>query len=187
MKKIIALFLTIACIVGLLTGCSAENSNATIEFLFDTNGNYTGFTNLPTKYTVEDAERDGYFVKQGLEVIANNDVWDNYIETATQGNNIGIRMVSFYTEDTNGPHFNDLFFNDGYYYLFDSSSENQEKQPFLYLLTLEGRFGNPMKDSGVVVLTNDNTLTFNDVMKSMLSSNMYYIQSVSSYKLVMFQ
>ncbi|MEA1974169.1 MAG: hypothetical protein U9N10_01280 [Bacillota bacterium] len=187
MKKIIVLFFIVACIVGLLTACSAKNSNETIEFSFDANGNYTGFINLPTKYTVEDAEKDGYFLKQGLEVIANNDVWDNYIETASQGNNIGIRMVGFYTEDSNSPYFYDLFFNDGYYYLFDSSSENQEKQPFLYLLTLEGKFGNPLKDSGVVVLTNDNTLTFNDVVKSIISSNLDYIQSVSPYKLVMFQ
>jgi len=93
-------------------------------------------------------------------VIANNEEWVNFVETAIKGDNTGIRMVSFSTEDTTSPNFSDLFFNDGYYYLFDSSSDKQEKQPFLFLLTLEGRFGNLSKDSGVVILTNDNTLTF---------------------------
>ncbi|MEC0092329.1 hypothetical protein [Paenibacillus macquariensis] len=134
-------------------------------------------------FIVEDATKDGYCVKQDSEVIANNEEWINFVETATKGNNTGIRMVSFSTEDTNSPYFSDLFFNDGYYYLFDSSSDKQEKQPFLFLLTLEGQFGNPSKDSGVVILTNDNTLTFDVVMKSVLSSNFDYKKS---YRLVVF-
>ncbi|OAB38637.1 hypothetical protein PMSD_06375 [Paenibacillus macquariensis subsp. defensor] len=119
-------------------------------------------------------------------MIANNEEWVNFVETATKGNNTGIRMVSFSTEDTTSPYFSDLFFNDGYYYLFDSSSDKQEKQPFLFLLTLEGRFGNPSKDSGVVILTNDNTLSFDVVMKSVLSSNFDYKKSISPYRLVVF-
>lgn len=142
MKKIIALCLTVGCIVGLLTSCNAKNNKAAISFSLDASGNYTGFSNVPTNYSAEDA---------------------------------------------NSPYFTDLLFNNGYYYLFDSSSDNQEKQPFLYLLTLEGRFGIPLRDSGVVVLTNDNTLTFDAVMKTMYSSSTDYIQSVSPYKLVMFQ
>jgi hypothetical protein len=187
MRKIMAVLLTTVCIIGLLTSCSVKNNNAAIAFSFDDKGNYTGFSNLPTKYTVEDAKKDGYFVVQDLDVVANNEVWDNYVEAAAKGNNTGIRIVSFYTEDNNEPHFNDLFFDDGHYYLFDSSSENQEKQPYLYLLTLVGKSGNPLRDSGVIVLTNDNTLTFDNVRKSMISSSIDYIKSVSQYRLVMFQ
>lgn len=189
MKKLIVIFLTLSCIVGLLTACSVKSDKAKIAFSFDTNGNYTGFSSLPTDYTIEDAKKDGYFVREGMEVIANGEVWDDFIETAAHGNDADIRMTTFYTEEgeTSGPFFRDLFFNEGYYYLFDGSSENQEKQPFLYLLTLEGKFGSPLRDSGVVVLTDDNSLTFSVVMKSMYSSNMDYIQSVSPYRLVMFQ
>lgn len=187
MKKIIALLFIVVCILSFLIVRNIENSYETIEFLFDTNENYIGFINAPIKYTVEDAEKDGCFVKQGIEIIANNDVWDNFIETTSQGKNIGIRIVGFYEDDSNSPYFTDLFFNDGYYYLFDSSSENQEKQPFLYLLILGGKFGIPLKDHGVVVLTNDNTLTFDIIMKSMLSSSLDFIQSISPYKLIMFQ
>lgn len=186
MKRIILLFMTIVSFVGLLTASSEKNNDVIIAFSLDTNGNYTGFSNLPKNYTVEDAEKDGYFVKRDLEVIVNNEVWDNFVETSRQGNNTGIRMASFYTEDTNSPYFSDIFFNDGFYYLFDSSSDNQEKQPFLYLLALEGRFGGPLVDCEVVILTNDNALTFDVVMKSMYSSSMDYIQSVSPYTLINF-
>lgn len=186
MKQIIVLLLTVACIVGLLIACSEKNNNATIAMLFDANRNYTGFSNLPKKYTIEDAKKDGYVVKHNLEVIANNEMWVNFVETATQGNNTGIRMVSFYTDDTTSPYYSDLFFKDGYYYLFDSSSDKQDMQPFSYLLTLKGQFGQPSKDRGVVVLTNDNTLTFDVVMKSMVSSSFDYIKSVSPYRVVDF-
>lgn len=188
MKKMVVLFLTVSFIVEVITACSVKSDKAKIVFSFDTNGNYTGFSSLPTDYTIEEAEKEGYFVKEGMEVIANNEVWDSFIEQAAHGNDVGIRMATFYIEEeTSGPFFCDLFFNEGYYYLFDGSSDNLEKQPFLYLLTLEGKFGIPLRDSGVVVLTDDSTLTFPVVMKSMYSSSMDFIQSVSTYRLVMFQ
>lgn len=186
MKRVILLFVVLISSIGLLTASSEKNNDAIITFSLDANGNYTGFSNLSNNYTVEDAEKDGYFVKQDLEVIANNEVWDNFVETARLGMNTGIRMVSFYTEDTNSPYFSDIFFNNGFYYLFDSSSDSQPKQPFLYLLALEGRFGGPLVDCEVAILTNDNALTFDVVMKSMYSSSMDYIKSVSPYKLINF-
>ncbi|AOT68964.1 hypothetical protein [Geosporobacter ferrireducens] len=189
MRKIIVSFFTIICIVGLLISCAEKYDNQSIKFSFDDNGKYTGFSNLPTKYTVEDAKKDGCFVKQDSKDIANKELWNSFIEDASKGKNTSIRIVKFYTEteDDTIVYFNDLFFDDDYYYLFDSSSENQKKQPYQYLLMLEGKFGNPLRDSRVVVLTNDNTLKFNDVMKSLVSSNMEYIKSVSPYRLVMFE
>lgn len=185
MKKIMLLLFTIVCIAGLLTACGAKSSNKTMEFALDADGNYTGFINIPTDYTIEDAQKDGYFVRQGLDVVANSDVWDNYIEAASRGNNTSIRIVGFFEENINEPYFVDIFFNDGYYYLFDNTAESQEKEPFLYLLELEGKAGIPEKDCGAVILTNDNTLTFDDVMTSMLSSDLETIQSISPYRLVM--
>jgi hypothetical protein len=69
--------------------------------------------------------------------------------------------------------------------LFDSSAVNQKKQRYSYMLELEGQFGMPIKDSGVVVLTDDNALTFDKVMKAMFSSDLNYINSISQYKIVM--
>jgi len=162
------------------------NNNA-LDFSFDQNGNYLGFSDLPTKYTIKDAKGDGYFVTQDLEVIANENLWDDFVKTSLHRENASIRIVKFFTESTGNPYFLDLFFKDGYYYLFDSSAENQERQPYLYLLTLEGQFGNPLRDSDVIVLTNDDTLTFEKVMRVMLSSSMEYKKSVSPFRIVMFK
>lgn len=137
--------------------------------------------------SVEDAKKNGYVVELDSVVIANNEAWTNFVETATLGNNSGVRIASFSSEDSTSPYFSDLFFENGYYYLFDSSSDKQNMQPYSYLLTLEGQFGSPSKNSRIVVLTNDNALTFNVVMKSLLSSSMEYKQSVPLYRLVMFQ
>lgn len=163
MMKIVVLFFIVLSIVGLLTVFNKENNNVTIAFSLDSNGNYTGFSNLPKNYTVEDAKKDGYFVKQDSEVIANNEVWVNFVETARQGNNnAGIRIVSFYSENIASPYFIDLFFNDGYFYLFDSSSDIQDMQPVSYLLTLEGQFGHSkdIRANTMVVLHSINLLCF---------------------------
>jgi hypothetical protein len=188
MKKVIALILVFVCIAALIFGCSkTKNGGTSLNFSFDKNGNYTGFSDLPLNYTIEDAKDGGYYVTQNLEVIANKNVWDNFVDTSLRRENTSIRMVKFHTESTDSPFFLDLFYEDGYYYLFDSSAENQEKQPYLYLLTLEGKFGNPVRDSGVILLTNDDALTFGTVMKVLISSNMDYIKSVSPFRIVSFK
>lgn len=155
-----------------------------LELSLNADGNYTGFSNLPENYSVDDAKKDGYVVDQDLVVIANNEKWNDFVTTAAQGHNTSIRIASFLTEDTSSPFFRDLFFNDGYYYLFNSSSEQQDVHRFSYLLTLDGQFGNPSKNKRIVILTNDKALTFDVVMKSLLSSNMDYKQSVPLYRLV---
>jgi len=174
--------------INILRSSIAETKTLTevppTEIPLDAEGNYAGFSNLPPNYTVEDAKKDGYVVEQDSIMIANKEVWDTFVQNAAQGNNEAVRMVSFLSDGISSPSFRDLYFHDGYYYLFDSSSDKQDVQKFSYLLTLEGQFGNPLKDSRVVVLTNDNKINFNAVMKSLLSSSMDYKQSVPPCRLV---
>lgn len=152
----------------------------------DEQGNYTGFSNLPLNYSIEDAKNAGYIVEQDSVVIANRELWDRFVASAGAGRNSSVRIFIALTKDDSRPAIRDLYFQDGYYYLFDSDSEQQNAQGFSFLLTLEGQFGNPKKDSSVVILTDDRTLTFDTIMKSILSSNMDYIKSVSPYKLIFF-
>lgn len=188
MKKVIWIILILVFMTALISGCNkSNNKDYTLKFSFDQNGNYTGFSNLPDKYTIQAAKNDGYFVTQDSKVVGNNNVWDNFVNASLSKENTGIRIVQFNKESVEGPYFLDLFYNDGYYYMFDSSSKSQVKQPYLYLRTLEGKFGNPLKNSGAIVLTNDNALTFDMVMKAMLSSNIDYIKSIPAHKIVMFK
>lgn len=166
---------------------TSKISDASLKPLFDLNGNYTGFSDLPLDYSIEEAKNDGHFVTQNLDIVANKNVWDNFVETSLRGENTRIRIVKFYIESTDSPYFLDLIYEDGYYYYFDSSAEINKKQPYSYLLILEGKFGNPLRDSGVVILTDDNTLTFETVMRVTCSSSMEYINSVSPFRIVMFK
>jgi hypothetical protein len=188
MKRAILTILVLFCMISLVSSCNkTSNDNTILEFSFDKNGNYSGFSNLPTNYNIKEAKNGQYFVKQGIEVIANENVLKNFIETSSRKENIGVRIVSFSKDSVDSPFFLDLFYNNGYYYLFDSSSKENEKQPYSYLRSLEGKFGNPLKDSGVVVLTNDNKLTFDMVMKSLTSSNTEDIKSIPLFKIVLFK
>ena len=158
-----------------------------LNFSFDENGYYTGFSDIPSNYTIEEAKSDGYFTTQGLGDVVNQDEWDRFVNDSSNKKDASIRMVRFFKESIDSPYFLDLFYKDGHYYAFNSSEENQEKNPFLYLLTLEGKFGNPLRDTGVILLTDDNTLTFDMVMKSALSSDMNYKKSIPPFKLIMFK
>ena len=185
MKKTIILLLTFICIIGLLTSCNGKAGYSTLQFSFNANDEYIGFQNLPQNYTIIDAEKDGCFLMQGLFIIPNIEIWDNFLEAVSQNINSGIRIVNF-DNTPNSPYFFDLFYNEGNYYLFDSTSTTHEKQPFLYLLELEGLYGSPLKRWTLSVLTNDNTLTFDKFTKSITSSNIDIILSISPYKLIMF-
>ncbi len=189
MKKVIASILLFVCIAVFIFSCyKSINSDISLDFSFDEYGNYVGFSNLPINYTMEAAKEDGYYVTQDSEVIANKKVWDNFVKNSLRRVNTDIRMVAFYTErSTDSPYFTDLFFEDGYYYLFDSTAENQEMQPYLYLLTLTGKWGNPVKNSSIIVISNDNTLTYDTVISVMISSNMSLKESISPFRIIMFK
>ena len=188
MKKGFAFILLFVCITVLIIGAfKIKNSNSSLEFSFDENGKYTGFLNLPFNYAIEEAKDSENFITLNSEVVANKNVWDNFVETSLRRVNTNIRMINFYTESINSPYFVDLFFEDGYYYLFDSSGVKKEKQPYGYLLTLAGQGGSPVKDSSIIILTNDNTLTFDKVMSAMISSSMSLKDSISPFRIIMFQ
>jgi hypothetical protein len=168
-----------------------QQSNHSTEMLptdltLDKDGNYTGFSSLPLLDSVDDAKNAGYIVSWDSVIVANEEGWRQFIESAAEGRNVSVRTYSFSTKVDSGPLIQDLYFYNGSYYRFESSSDQQQAQPFSYLLTLEGQFGKPKKDSWVVVLTNDRALTFDTVIKSLLSSSMDYSKSVSPYQLVLF-
>ncbi len=176
---IIVLILT----AGLMS-CS-EKSNSQLEFIFDDSGSYLGFESLPSEYTMESAEKDGLIIFSVFGVIENERIWDKFVKNAGLGKDSDVRMA-YFSDESDYPYIIDLFYREGAYYLFDSSADSLQKQPYKFLLTLEGQFGIPLRDSGVVILSDDNSLTFDVVMKSMLSSDMNFIESISNYRFIMY-
>lgn len=188
MKKT-STFLMLVVSLVLLAGCNEANKNeAKPGFNFDMNGQYTGFNALPEEYTMEDATKDGYLVTKNLNIIANEELWTNFTQTSTKGKNTSVRLVKFFTEaSSNHPFYTDIFYEDGSYYSFDSSAPTQEKVPYQYLLNLEGETGNPLRNSGLIVLSNDQSLTFDQIIRGMISSNMNVIKSTPKHQILMFK
>jgi hypothetical protein len=103
LKKAVSLILLFVCIAVLAFSCSrAKDVNNTLEFSFDKGGHYLGFSDLPSDYTFEKAKEDGYFVKQDLDIAANENVWNEFVQASLQKENSSIRIVQFFTEGRAG-------------------------------------------------------------------------------------
>lgn len=171
----------IVIILLLLSGC-VKTSVTTLAFEFDSDGKYLGFENLPTEYTAEQAEKDGcYVVEMDTETVYGEQAWKDFVKNALNGKDVSIRIVKIYDDKT---FFRDLFYIDGYYRIFDSSSEDLQDYKFKYLLTLEGTLPNAARSGKVTILTDDKDLTYDDIMWQFLSST---LKQISPFRLVMME
>lgn len=168
--KILTMVIIVIILTAGLVACS-KNSNLQLEFTFDESGSYIGFESLPSEYTRESAEEDGLVIYSVFGVGTNEKVWNNFVRNAKAGKDSSVRMA-YFSDESDYPYILDLLYREGSYYLFDSSANSLEKQPYKYLLTLKGQDGIPLRDSGVIVLSNDNSLTFDLVMETMYSSEL---------------
>lgn len=156
-----------------------------LEFSVDNDGKYTGFETLSENYTPEQAIEDGCYVRNRIsEEFGGVNAWENFIKNSKNGQASSIRIMSIYDA---GVYYQDLFYAEGYYRIFDSSSEDLKDYKYKYILDLNGRMRNAVKDSRFVVLTDDETLTFEDVTLSMISSSTAVIDSISPYKIVLME
>lgn len=163
---------------------AGETAGNAVALTLDMRGNYTGFAGLPGDYTIEEAAAAGYVVLHNSELAEGQEVWDQFMDSVVQGGDNGIRMANFFDDETGSPFYCDLFVQDKKYYLFDNTAESQKQEPFAHLLNLTGQVGNPLKDSRFIVLTNDSNLTFEDIWKSMISSDTAVINSIAPYRVV---
>lgn len=181
MKKILIIAITMT--ILLLSGCQ-KTSAVALLLEFDREGNYTGFMNLPTQYSDEEAEKDGFYTRVNSEIVSGEQLWEDFIEDASNGKNASLRIVNIWDEEA---YFLDLFYWDGSYRIFDSSSEDLQDYKFQHMLVLEGKLSNAARGDKVIVLTDDKELTYKDVMWKYLSSDMSYIESISPFRLVMIE
>lgn len=161
----------------------AKTSNTGLHFELDSDGNYTGFKDLPVNYTAEQAKKDGCYVRVNSEAVGGEQLWENFIQDASNNKDASIRIVNIWEDKT---YYLDLFYIDGYYRAFDSSSKDLHDYKFKYILTLEGMMPNASKSGTVTILTDDKDLTYKEVMWSFLSSTSSYHESISPFKLVFF-
>lgn len=179
MGKVSILALILLVVILSLGGCTEPDQG--LALTFDNSGNYTGFAGLPSGYTAEQAEKDGCYVQVKFETVAGEEKWRNFTKQSAKGRDASIRIVSFYQD---GRCFYDLFYTDGYYRVFKSESPGLQDQKFLYLRKLEGRLPNAACDGSATILTDDESLTYEDVMWTFLSSDSHYKETISPFALI---
>lgn len=179
-----AILITIMIFAGLLTSCRSTEGFSPVFFV-DANGIYSGFGNVTESLDIEKAASLGYVAIDGQRIAENSDVWENFVSDSARGDDSSVRLVYFYTNKS--VYIIDIFYNNGQYYLFDSSMEKQNTDGFAHLLRLEGSFGMPARDTIVLLLADDESITFDQYMTAMFSSSTEVIQSVQPSRLIMLQ
>lgn len=175
--------LAVILIMLLLTGCE-KTVNTSLPFEFDKEGNYTRFMDLPENYTVEQAEKDGCYVHERFIPAGGEQLWEDFVQSASSKKDASIRIVHFFDEEI---LIADLFHVDGYYYVFIPGSGNKKDHKFKYMLTLEGTLPNAARSSKYTVLTDDRKLTYNDVAWLPLSSDSSYASKIPRFDFVMIE
>ena len=147
----------------LLTGCIRRS----VSFTLDETGAYTGFAQVEEGYTRQAARLYGWVVLEDLIVTENVKVWQRFLQRADSGQEAGVRIAEFFGEEM---YLMDIFFHEGRYRAFFSDGFDQNDEPFPFLLTLTGET-NGYK-SYAVVLSGDESLTYDQVMHRFFSSQL---------------
>ena len=166
--------LAILLAVLLLTGCARRP----VSFALDEGGNYTGFEKVAEGYTRRAAKLFGWVVLEDLTVMENVKVWQRFLKRADEGKAAGVRIAEFFGEEMS---LMDIFFREGQYRVFFSDGFDMRDEPFPLLLTLTGETNG--QATYAVVLTGDDSLTYEQVMWRFLSSQ-YPVTDIPAHRVL---
>ncbi len=174
MKKALVLLLGL-CLSLALTACSKSNKPALDQ--------------LPDDYSYEDAVADGCVVFENSDVASGQSIWDAFLEKADAGNKASVRLAYYYTLDDPSryaPEYyeeikddypllfvTDLTFDGSEYMIEEYEDGAPISRTFKYLMKYEGA---PSSKDALYysylyyVLVNDDTVTWEDIERGMLSS-----------------
>lgn len=168
--KILAFLLAVI----LLTGCVRRP----VSFTLDVDGNYTGFDSVEEGYTRQAARLYGWVIVEDLTVAENGKTWRRFLARAEEGKEAGVRIAEFFGEEM---FLMDIFFRDGQYRAFFSDGFDLLDEPFPFLLTLTGKTNG--QNAYAVVLTGDDSLTYDQVMHTFFSSQ-YPVTDVPAHRVL---
>lgn len=171
MKKIVLLL----ALCLLLTACGQTVSPAFPEGIpLDENGFYAGFDDLPESYTLEQALADGcHAVVNPQETMSDisvdygqERVW-NFLYDCFTGTPAYLRTVYFLGDNI---YYRDLYCTGTAYYYFESELGDQTPGAFSLVRLLESQDGSPRRPSSLYVFTDSTALTYDKIMRGLLSS-----------------
>jgi hypothetical protein len=157
-----------------------EGSNI-LALSFDSVGNYTGFDSINWEKTIESAIEDGCYVRKDSHDVGGLEFWYSFIQNSNEGIDSAIRIMNIFDDSI---FYTDLFFINGYYRVFDSSSVDLYDHKYRFMLELNGKTLNS-ENGNYYMLTDYKALTFSDVSESLHTSNSEIIASIPQFRFVL--
>ena len=145
----------------------------------DADGAYTGFADIPSDLTADDAVKQGWYVIEESTLIAGTEVWQDFLATSEDGEDAFLRVAHFIGEEV---FYIDLYHIDGLYYFCKNDNGTVSLVgKYTYLRALTDLWGNPLREHTLYVLTDSLELTHHDVTWSWLSSSTYNVTDIPFY------
>lgn len=151
---------------------------------------------IPENYTLQQAKQDGCVVMENDDVTSGQEVWYNFYHQTQKGISASVRYITYFDREnpsslespkTNYPHMyvHDLIF-DGKTYTVRWFEDGKEiVRHYRYLMLYTGAADTPsavFRSYARYVLTNDNTVTWEDIFAGLVSSQaVAYIDHLSVY------
>lgn len=190
-KKIIVSVLSALMLLSILSSCF-DRSGERIDISYNSDGVYSGFSDIPKNYSVDDAIDDGCLVIEtvddgtnvhGVEMrkterTAGYEHWQAFLEKSERGEEAFLRIAHFIRGTG---YYHDLYYSDGKYTIFDLNEYGiSDGESYLYLRRLDGMAGpvGDQKEAHLYVLTDSTELTYRDVTWSYFSSSISTVTDI---------
>lgn len=177
-KTLLAYFATILTIVLLLSGCTKTPTYKWEDLKYVTDN-----------YSLEDAKDEGYVIIEDLRVTSGKEIWQEFVNLAAKKKPCKVRVVHYYTLDDRSRYDEDyyesikdkypvmyiheLVYDGGIFVVSHYEDGKLIESEFKFLKKYEGDAETPNATySSYVryVLVNDDKVTWEELMRGMLSS-----------------
>lgn len=187
MKKVVPIILAMIFAMT-ITGCGSKQNSEKIPL-----------ESLPADYSLEQAKEDGCVVYESSDITSGQEIWDKFIKAVNAGKEATVRLGFYYTLDPSkcDPEYyesakddypilfiRDLTFDGTSYTIRGYEDGKENVKTYKYLMKYEGQAETPdaTYDSYVrYVLTNNDTVTWEQIVHGIFSSSGDYINHYVVY------
>lgn len=133
--------------------------------------NYINFKDLPANYTLSDAKTDECVVFEDLSLTSGEAVWNKFLKMTQNGQGATIRFAEYYTEgEVSNLFLIDLSYDGSTYSVADKDEANKQYK-YLNHYTDLARTNTDNLTFDYYILVNEKDVTFDELEKSLFSSN----------------
>lgn len=164
---------------ALLTGCGTDSSLSSLP----SEEPYSGFGLLPQQDTPDLAYQRGALVQEDFQTTKGAEHLNAFLRKTASGQPATLQIASFYeTDQSQQVAYLDIVYREGRYQAYRSDAPDQSPRAYRLLRTVSGRLPNAARDGTACILTDSDSLTYNQVMMCFLSSDSEYCRSVPPFE-----